>query len=153
MGLYGVAPANSIYPGQIGYMFGSPAMPTGPTALQSIQTDSVSASGVSRPVTVASQPMGHPSTQRQIIWRVFGAGSLNINLQASVDDVDANYVTIANYTGTGNSGPLIVQADISPSPGTPEPLATANIVSAARFFRTTNAGVSTVSVTTDISCL
>jgi hypothetical protein len=145
MPLYGNTPPQSIYPGQLGTMMGVRAIPGTPVAAAN---ETFAGSAKSRPVVIAAQPGFHPSTQRQVTWRVFGSGSLDINLQASIDDKDANYVTVANYTGTGNSGSLIVQADIAAAAG-PQAQSVAQIVSSARFWRVVNAGSST-SITADI---
>ena len=146
MGLFGVAPAISIFPGQRGLMFGSHGMPTGPTALQTVQPDVAGAGAISRPVVIASVPSGIPTSQRQIIWRVFGTGSLNISLLASVDGIEGNFVVISNYTGTGNSGPLIVQSDNGSGPAT-----TVLAVGAFRYFACENTGALSVSLYSDIT--
>jgi Mrp family chromosome partitioning ATPase len=150
MGLFGVAQPISIYPGQIGTMFGAAPMPTGPTGLQATQFDTVIAGAQSRPVVIAAVSGGFSTSQNQVIWRVFATGAVNVSLLASVDGNDADYVVIDNWTGTGNSGPRIIQADYDATPG-PAPIVTAKIVSAARFFICQNSGGLTVALYSDIT--
>ena len=154
MPLYGEAP-QSIAPGQIGTFMGIRAIPSTPivAANESIPAtvSSPPSVGASRPVVIAANVGGHGSTQRQIIWRVFGTVAVNINLEASIDDVPANYVVVDNYTGTGNSGARVIQADLSTADG-PQAQSVAKIVSSARFWRVTNAGATAVSITADMTC-
>ena len=87
-GLRSANPVKSIYPGKVGKMLGVKGIPgtevqDGPETLDS--------GAASAPVVVASQPGFHPSTQRQIIWRIFGASGTG----AIVDNVAPHLGTAA----------------------------------------------------------
>lgn len=148
MGFYGVSPAVSIYPGTVGLVLGQPALPGSPVT-KSAQT--LLASGKSSPIVIAAQPGFHPSTQRQLIWRVFPTGSVNINLQVSVDDVDANYQTIDTYSGSSATVRTIT-ADNSAT-ASPAAQTATKILSAARFIRVVeNSGDATATAIVDVTC-
>jgi hypothetical protein len=135
----------SIYPGSVGQFLGTNFVPGSPPVTG---YELFPASGVSRTVVIPAIVGGHATTQRQIIWRVFGVGSLGaIQLQCSIDNVDANFVTVDSYTGTGNSGSQTIQ-----SGGVTGSQATDEVVSAARFWRIVNAGA-TVGIVADMTCL
>jgi len=146
MPLYHIGAPQSIYPRDIGTFMGLRAIPGGP-ADREVDTDELFPAGdSSRPVVIAALHGNHPTTQRTIIWRVFGlgSGSCDIQLQASIDDVDANYVTIDTATSDGQRH---VQADgVTGAQGTPA------LVSSARFWRIHNAG-STVTLLADMNCM
>jgi len=125
-------PTQSIYPGDIGTFMGQLAIAGTSIAAAN---ESLPAGGSSRTVVIAAAAYGHPVTQRQIIWQVFGSGSLDIQLEGSIDGV--NFEVVDTYSGTGNSGPRIVQADTAATAG-PQALSAAKIVSAARFWRVYN---------------
>jgi len=147
MGIYGINQVQTLYPGQTKNMLGIAALPGTPVTAAN---ETLAASQASSPVVVASQPGFHPSTQRQITWRVFG-NVAGLKLQASVDNVDANYQTVD--TSAGSSGPevRIVPAEHSATPG-PGLQSTAMVVSSARFFRVLNSNASPISATVDITC-
>jgi len=115
MSTYGKTASQSISFGDIGVLLGAKPMPTGPLALQTIQYQSVSNGDKSAPVVIIDAPFLHPTTQRQLIWRIKFSGtpsSVSLKLQASVEDLDGDYVDLsgATYTGTSN-GQVIVQSD------------------------------------------
>jgi len=144
MPLFGQGDPVSIYPGDIGTFVGLRAIPGGPVSRET-DTDELLPSGeASRPVVIAAAAYGHPSTQRTIIWRVLGLGSgaANLQLQASIDNVDANYETVDTATANGQRH---VQAD-----GVTGPQGTPALVSSARFWRVYNAG-SAVTILADMS--
>jgi len=108
----------------------------------------------SGPVVIAAMGGRHPSTQRQLIWRVFGAGSINVSLQVSIDDVAANYVTIDSYNSSGNSGARAITADVDSSgQGGPGAQSTLKILSAARFIRVLNNAGGSVTAIVDCTAL
>lgn len=114
--------------------------------------DTLGAGKASGPVVIAAMGGRHPSTQRQLIWRVFNAGASNISLQVSIDDVAANYVTIDTYNGSGNSGPRVITADNSAS-SPPNAQATLKNLSAARFIRVLNNAAGSVTAIVDCTAL
>src|ERR1700722_6515729 len=99
MPIYGIGPPVALNPGDRAFFVGTPAIAGTPiTAAGEV----MAAGAKSRPLVIAARPSeGGGTTQRQLIWRVFSVVAVNINLQASIDDVDANYTTISNYTGSG----------------------------------------------------
>ena len=147
MGIYGKNSGKSIYPGSTGILLGTTALPgTQVTAAH----ETLPANTASSYVVVAARPGGFGSTQRQITWRIFGDVS-GLQLQASVDEVDANYVTIDTSVGTSTPEVRVIQADISATSG-PGAQSALKIVSSARFFRVKNASGSPISATVDITC-
>jgi len=145
MPIYGTAPSQSILPGQIGYFFGNPALPGTPVAAAD---EAIAANAKSRPVVIPAVNAGTTNTQRQITWQVNGTGTYNFNLQASIDDVDGDYVTVDNYTGSNSSGPRHVQADASTAA-----LSTSKVVANARFFRVVENSGSPVTATVRATAL
>lgn len=147
MGIYGINPTQSLYPGQTKKMLGISALRGTPITAAN---ETLPADTASSPVVVASQPGAHPSTQRQVTWRIFGdvAGLI---LQASVDNVDANYQPVD--VSVGESGPEVrnIQADNSTTAG-PGLQTALKIVSSARYFRVYNSTGSPISATVDITC-
>ena len=118
MSKYGKAPAQSISFGDIGVLLGAAAMPTGPVALQSRQYETVADGDKSGVVVQTDAPYKHPTTQRQLVWRIFFSGSpsaVSLKLQGSLDDVDANYVDIPNatYTSTTSGQVKVQEEDLS----------------------------------------
>jgi hypothetical protein len=109
----------------------------------------------SGPVVIAAMGGRHPSTQRQLIWRVFplNGGAVNVSLQASIDDVAANYTTIDTYNGTGNSGPRELVADIQNSGTPPQPQSAGKNLGAARFLRVINNAGSSATLIADCTSL
>jgi hypothetical protein len=102
---------------------------------------SLMASQASGPVVIAAIGGRHPATQRQLIWEVSAKGTVGLNLQVATIDQDSHYVTIDTYSGTGNSGPRAITADInSTGDGGPGALATLKILSSARFIRVQDTG-------------
>jgi hypothetical protein len=157
-GIYGKAAPQAIYPGWRGLLMGLRSVPgffgsggSGAPNLASVSPETLPASTASGPVVIAAAPQGHPPTQRQLIWRVFPTGSVNLNLQVSIDDVDANYITIDNYTGSSNSGSRVIAADIGSS-APPGPQLSIKILSSARFIRVKE-GSGTASATAICDCV
>lgn len=138
---YGVGAPVSIQPGDRALLLGSESIPgffgsggSGYSAPGSAVT--LQASQASRPVVIAAMGGRHPATQRQLIWRVFPTGSVNLLLQVSIDNEDVNYVTIDSYSGNTNSGARVITADVDAAgQGGPAAQGTAKILSAARFIR------------------
>lgn len=146
MPIYGT-PSQSILPGQVGLLFGTPAYP-GSTPAYPAAAEVIAADEKSRPVVIPAVNSGTTNTQRQLSWQVTGTGSFNFNLQVAIEDVDAEYTTIANYTGTNGSGLLGVQSD-----GVTESQATSKVLAAARFIRCVEASGSPVTATVKVTCL
>lgn len=147
MGIYGINTVQTLYPGQTKRMLGTTALP-GTHVVTANET--LAAGHASSPVVVASQPGAHPSTQRQITWRIFNDVA-GLKLQASVDDVDANYVTVDTSSGVSGTEVRTVPAEQSATPGPGLQTAT-KIVSSARFFRVLNSNGSPISGAADITC-
>jgi hypothetical protein len=147
MGIYGKNQTQTLYPGQTKRMLGVVAIPGTPITKAN---ETLAASQASSVVVVASQPGYHPSTQRQITWRIFGDVA-GLDLQASVDDVDANYISIDTSAGTSGTEVRVVQADNSAADG-PGLQSALKIVSSARFFRVLNTNGSPITGAVDITC-
>ena len=147
MGIYGINTVQNLYPGQTKRVLGTTALPGTPVTAAN---ETLAAGQASSPVVIASQPGAHPSTQRQITWRVFG-NVAGLKLQGSVDNVDANYQTVD--TSVGESGPEVrtVPAEQSAAPGPGLQTAT-KVVSSARFWRVLNSNGSPISGAVDITC-
>lgn len=149
MGIFGNNAVQTLYPGQTKNMLGVAALPGTPVTAAH---ETLAASQASSPVVVASQPGGSPSTQRQITWRVFStSGIAGFKLQASVDNVAANYVTVDTSVGGVAVEVRTVPAEQSAAPGPGLQTAT-KIVSSARFFRVLNSNGSPESATIDVTC-
>lgn len=148
MGIYGVNQGKSINAGQTRNMLGIEALPGTPVVAAH---ETLPANTASSPVTIVAQVGGHPSTQRQILWRVFSAsGIAGFKLQASVDDVAANYVTIDTSAGGVAVEVRTVPAEQTATAGPGLQTAT-KIVSSARHFRVLNSNGSPESATIDIT--
>lgn len=150
-GTYGSAAPVAIQPGDRALVLGLKNIPGfqgnvipggGASSSEDFEGDyaqTLGAGAASGPVVIAAMGGRHPSTQRQLIWRVFGVGSINVSLQVSIDDEAGNYVTIDTYSGIGNSGPRAITADVDSSgQGGPGAQGTLKILSAARFIRVIN---------------
>ena len=95
----------------------------------------------SGPVVIAAMGGRHPSTQRQLIWQVYATTSVGLDLQVATADNDEDYVTIDSYTGSANSGPRCITADVDSSGnGGPGAQGTLQILSSARFIRVKDTG-------------
>lgn len=165
-GVYGQAAPVAMQPGDKALILGLKAIPGffgsnipggGASSSEDPQGDypqTLANNQASGPVVIAAMGGRHPATQRQLIWRVFGSGSINVSLQVSIDDVAANYVTIDTYNSSGNSGPRAVTADVdSAGQGGPGAQATLKILSAARFIRVINNGASSFTGIVDCTAL
>lgn len=148
MGIYGVNQGRSINAGQTRKLLGTTALHGTPVVAAN---ETLAASQASSPVVIVAQVAGHPSTQRQVIWRIFSAsGIAGFKLQASVDDVAANYETIDTSVGGTAVEVRTVPAEQSAAPGPGLQTAT-KVVSSARFFRVLNSNGSPESATIDIT--
>lgn len=148
MGIYGVNQGQAIYPGQTKNMLGTKALPGTPVTDAHETLPAATAS--SYVVVPAQTPLG--STQRQITWRVFStSGIAGFKLQASVDNVAANYVTVDTSVGGVAVEVRTVPAEQSAAPGPGLQTAT-KVVSSARFFRVLNSNGSPQTATIDITC-
>jgi hypothetical protein len=148
MGIFGINAVKNLYPGQIRKMLGKVGLPG---TLVTDANESLPALTASSPVVIASQPGAHPSTQRQITWRISG-NVAGLALQGSLDNVAANYQTVD--TSVGNADGIEVRtvpADNSATPGPGLQTAT-KIVSSARFWRVYNTTDGAVVATVDIAC-
>jgi hypothetical protein len=153
-----VPPVRSIYPGKTGYMLGTAGIPNTDPAIPA-QEGTLASHATSSTIVIASQPGMHPSTQRQVIWRIFStpsgsppAGVSGLDLQASIDGKPGTFVTIDASTGVQNGTDVeirSVQADNSASSG-PDLQSTLKIVSAARYFQVYNSTGSPISAFIDI---
>ena len=152
-GIYGQTPPVSMQPGDRALVLGLRNIPgfqgnviPGGNAASSEDSggdyaQSLTASQASGPVVIAAMGGRHPSTQRQLIWEVSTKGIVGLNLQVATVDQDSHYVTIDTYSGTGNSGPRAITADVnSAGHGGPGALATLQILSSARFIRVKDTG-------------
>jgi len=164
-GVYGVTAPVALQPGDRALILGlknipgfQGNVPPGGSASSSedAQGDypqTLTAGQASGPVVIAAMGGRHPQTQRQLIWRVFASGTPDIALQASIDDVDANYTTIDTYNSAGNSGPRVLVADIQSTGNPPQAQATGKNLGSARFLRVKNLGASSVTAIVDCTSL
>jgi len=138
------AAPQSIYPGSVGVLLGTQAIPATPVTAAN---ETIANGAVSRTVVVAARPEGHPSSQRQIIWQIFGSSSVTLALQGSIDGI--NFVTVDTFTGTASTTATIrpVLAEVGGTTGT-----VTGIVSSFRYWQVKNTGASPVSVTVTITC-
>ena len=105
-------------------------------------------SGVSRTIAIAARPGDHPSTQRQLIWRVkMITGTAALNLQVSVDGTD--FVTI-DTVSTSSDSIRTIPGDYAAAGG-PAAQATSKILSSARFIRVQDTGSGT-NAYVDVTC-
>jgi hypothetical protein len=157
MGIYGTNQGQNLYPGQTKKMLGITALPGTPVVAAN---ETLPADTASSYVVVASQPGAHPSTQRQIIWRIFASaesgsppapGIAGLELQASVDNVAANYVTRDTSVGGVAVEVRTIPADFGATAGPGEQSAL-KIVSSARFFRVYNPTDASATATVDLTC-
>lgn len=103
--------------------------------------ETLAANAASGPVVISAMGGRHPSTQRQLIWQVYPKGTVGLDLQVATADNAEDYVTIDTYSGSSNSGPRCITADInSTGDGGPGKQATLGILSAARFIRILDTG-------------
>lgn len=154
MPLYGVGPSISILPGSTGVLMGQKAIVGTPFTTQT--AEALPVGDFSRPVVIQGRPSGHPVTQRQGVLRLFPtAGSppetTSLVIQVSIDDVPANYVTIATLSDFGASNvQYTIQADGTSGDGTSGDAASA-ILSCYRFVRIGNSGAEPVNVFADFT--
>ena len=105
-------------------------------------------SGVSRTIAIAARPGDHPSTQRQLIWRVkMITGTAALDLQVSVDGTD--FVTI-DTVSTSSDSTRTIPGDYA-SAGGPAAQTTSKILSSARFIRVQDTGSGT-NAYVDVTC-
>jgi hypothetical protein len=105
-------------------------------------------SGVSRTIAIAARPGDHPSTQRQLIWRVkMITGTAALNLQVSVDGTD--FVTI-DTVSTSSDSIRTIPGDYAAAGG-PAAQTTSKILSSARFIRVQDTGSGT-NAYVDVTC-
>ena len=93
----------SVFPQHFVYLFGQPAMPTGPAALQSVQFETISEGEKSIPVSPSLTLGMHGYTERQVTWVTSfytNPSDISLILQGSIDDVDADYTTVDTSTNT-----------------------------------------------------
>ena len=105
-------------------------------------------SGVSRTIAIAARPGDHPSTQRQLIWRVkMITGTAALNLQVSVDGTD--FVTI-DTVSTSSDSIRTIPGDYAAAGG-PAAQTASKILSSARFIRVQDTGSGT-NAYVDVTC-
>lgn len=105
-------------------------------------------SGVSRTIAIAARPGDHPSTQRQLIWRVkMITGTAALDLQVSVDGTD--FVTI-DTVSTSSDSIRTIPGDYAAAGG-PAAQTTSKILSSARFIRVQDTGSGTTAYV-DVTC-
>ena len=105
-------------------------------------------SGVSRTIAIAARPGDHPSTQRQLIWRVkMITGTAALNLQVSVDGTD--FVTI-DTVSTSSDSIRTIPGDYAAAGG-PAAQTASKILSSARFSRVQDTGSGTTAYV-DVTC-
>ena len=105
-------------------------------------------SGVSRTIAIAARPGDHPSTQRQLIWRVkMITGTAALNLQVSVDGTD--FVTI-DTVSTSSDSTRTIPGDYAAAGG-PAAQTASKILSSARFIRVQDTGSGT-NAYVDVTC-
>ena len=106
-------------------------------------------SGVSRTIAIAARPGDHPSTQRQLIWRVkMITGTAALNLQVSVDGTD--FVTI-DTVSTSSDSTRTIPGDYAAAGG-PAAQTASKILSSARFIRVQDTGSGTTAYV-DVTCM
>ena len=151
-GVYGSAASVAMQPGDRALVLGLKFIPgflgsvqPGGT-LSSAESDPegdypqrLTAGQASGPVVIAAMGGRHPSTQRQLIWQVYANSAVGLNLQVATADNPGDYVTIDTYSGTGNSGPRVIGADIGTA-AEPGSQATIKNLGAARFIRVLDTG-------------
>jgi len=160
-GVYGSAAPVALQPGDRALVLGYKNIPgfvgsSVPGGNASSQEDpegdyaqTLTANQKSGPVVIAAMGGRHPSTQRQLIWQVYASGSVGLNLQVATADNDGDYVTIDTYSGSGNSGPRVITADINASgDGGPGTQASLKILSSARFIRVQDTGSGSTAIVT-----
>jgi hypothetical protein len=133
-------PPVGLYPGQVGVFFGSAAIPTGPTALQSIGYEAIAPGVKSRTINIAAQPGFYATAGKTATWRIFFSstpGSCSIILQGSSDAVDANFQTLTTVTNTGTTSNQITAATLG----------------SYQFLRVLQNSSGTVNIYTDIQVL
>jgi len=89
--------SKTAYPGDISIIVGYPALPAGPSGTTTDQAEAVLVNYKSIPFCVPSAFGDKGYTQRQITWQVaYGTApsSITLNLQGSINDVDAEYQII-----------------------------------------------------------
>ena len=105
-------------------------------------------SGVSRTIAIAARPGDHPSTQRQLIWRVkMITGTAALDLLVSVDGTD--FVTI-DTVSTSSDSIRTIPGDYAAAGG-PAAQTTSKILSSARFIRVQDTGSGT-NAYVDVTC-
>ena len=136
-----------ILPGDTGLLLGHKAIygfqgnvPSGGYNPGAAGPSTLADNGVSRTIAIAARPGDHPSTQRQLIWRVkMITGTASLNLQVSVDGTD--FVTI-DTVSTSSDSIRTVTGDYAAAGG-PAAQTTSKILSSARFIRVQDTGSGT----------
>jgi len=144
----GTADNGSIYPGDLGLLLGQKKIygfqgsaSSGAADLGIDNPGTLASSASSRTIAIAARPGDHPSTQRQLVWRVrLITGTAGVNLQVSIDGAN-DWTTIDTYSGTTDSV-RAVGAD-SGAAALPNAQSTSKILSGARFIRVTDTGSGT----------
>ena len=144
-----------ILPGDTGVLLGHKAIygfqgsvPSGGYNPGASGPSTLADNGVSRTIAIAARPGDHPSTQRQLIWRVkMITGTAALNLQVSVDGTD--FVTI-DTVSTSSDSIRTIPGDYAVAGG-PAAQATSKILSSARFIRVQDTGSGT-NAYVDVTC-
>lgn len=158
---YGVGAPVALQPGDKGLLLGTEPVygffgsgGSGAPNLSQENPVTLQEGKAARPLIIAAMGGRHPQTQRQLVWRVFPTGSANLNLQVSIDDVDANYITIDSYSGSTASGPRVIVADIQNTGNPPQAQSTGKNLATARFIRVKEgSGSAPATAIADCTCL
>jgi len=160
-GIYGKAAPRSILPGDTAVLIGLAAIPgffgsggSGSRSSGNAQAGVLPESTASSPVVIAARPGDRGSSQRQLIWRVNNiSGEVSLNLQVSIDDVNANYVTIDSVSGASTNQVRNITADIDSSGhGGPAAQGTSKVLASARFIRVVEGGAGSATCICDVTC-
>jgi hypothetical protein len=144
-----------ILPGDRGLLLGQKAIPgfqgTGGNNLSVDNAGVLTAGQNSRSIAIAARPGDHPSTQRQLIWRVrLITGTAGLDLQVSIDPL-SDWTTIDTYSGTADSVRVIGAERGAAASNLPAALSAAAILSSARFVRVLDTGSGTTAFV-DVVC-
>jgi hypothetical protein len=146
-----------ILPGDTGVLLGHKAIygfqgsvPSGGYNPGANGPSTLATSGVSRTIAIAARPGDHPSTQRQLIWRIKHiTGTAALNLQVSVDGSD--FITV-DTVSTMTDSTRVIGAERGAVTAIPDAQATAKILSSARFIRVQDTGSGTTAYV-DVTCM